>query len=166
MAVSANAVQLAGRRGTLPAVSCGIGSDGPSRGRLARRHPRQRPHQPRRDRQGVPDRRGATGPGRDRQGERWALAAHQALLGEFYTRLERPQPELATRALKSALATARAQQARSLELRAAISLARLWARQGQRIEAHDLLAPIYGWFTEGFDTPDLQDAKALLAELR
>ena len=60
---------------------------------------------------------------------------------------------------------ARRQQAKSLELRAALSLARLWQRQGKRDEAHALLAPIYGWFTEGFDTADLQEAKALLEEL-
>ena len=52
------------------------------------------------------------------------------------------------------------------ELRAATSCARLWRGQGRRAEAHDLLAPIYGWFTEGFDTADLKDAKALLDELR
>jgi predicted ATPase len=57
------------------------------------------------------------------------------------------------------------QQARSPELRAATSLARLWRDQGKRAQAHDLLAPIYGWFTEGFDTADLKDAKALLDEL-
>jgi predicted ATPase len=55
--------------------------------------------------------------------------------------------------------------ARGWELRAATSLARLWHNQGRRAEAHDLLAPIYGWFTEGFDTADLKDAKALLVEL-
>jgi predicted ATPase len=60
---------------------------------------------------------------------------------------------------------ARAQQARSLELRAAMSLSRLWQQQDKREAARDLLAPIYGWFTQGFDTPDLQGAKALLAEL-
>jgi predicted ATPase len=60
---------------------------------------------------------------------------------------------------------ARHQQAKALELRAAMSLARLWQQQGKRDEAHDLLAPIYGWFTEGFDTADLQEAKALLEEL-
>ena len=64
-----------------------------------------------------------------------------------------------------ALAIARRQQAKSLELRAAMSLARLWQQQGKRTEAHELLAPIYGWFTEGFDTADLQEAKALLEEL-
>jgi predicted ATPase len=52
------------------------------------------------------------------------------------------------------------------ELRAAVSLARLWREQGRRAEARDLLAPVYGWFTEGFDTADLKDAKALLDELR
>ena len=64
-----------------------------------------------------------------------------------------------------ALEVARAQQARSLELRAATDLSRLWAEQGRRGEARDLLAPVYGWFTEGFDTIDLKDAKALLAQL-
>ena len=64
-----------------------------------------------------------------------------------------------------ALAVARRQSAKLFELRAATSLARLWRDQGKRREAHDLLAPVYGWFTEGFDTPVLQDAKALLDEL-
>jgi len=64
-----------------------------------------------------------------------------------------------------ALSVARAQQAKSWELRAATSLARLWRDQDKRDEAHDLLAPIYGWFTEGFDTLDLKQAKALLDEL-
>jgi predicted ATPase len=64
-----------------------------------------------------------------------------------------------------ALEVARAQEARSLELRAAGDLARLWAGQGRRSEARDLLAPIYGWFSEGFDTADLKEAKTLLDEL-
>ena len=64
-----------------------------------------------------------------------------------------------------ALEIARAQQARSWELRAAVSVARLWRRQGKRSQAHVLLAAVYGWFTEGFDTLDLVEAKALLAEL-
>ena len=64
-----------------------------------------------------------------------------------------------------ALAVARAQQAKSWELRAAVSMARLWREQGKRDEARELLAPVYGWFTEGFDTPDLKQAKALLDEL-
>ena len=57
------------------------------------------------------------------------------------------------------------QQAKSFELRAATSLARLWQQQGKRQDGHDLLAPVYGWFTEGFDTADLEDAKALLEAL-
>jgi predicted ATPase len=64
-----------------------------------------------------------------------------------------------------ALGVARRQQAKSLELRAAMSLARLWQQQGKRAEARQLLAPIYGWFTEGFDTADPQEAQALLETL-
>jgi adenylate cyclase len=60
---------------------------------------------------------------------------------------------------------AKGQGARALELRAATSLARLWQRQGKQAEAHELLSEIYNWFTEGFDTKDLKDAKALLEEL-
>jgi len=67
--------------------------------------------------------------------------------------------------LRRAIDTAKGQQARSLELRAATSLARLWADRGERPRARDLLAPVYGWFTEGFDTRDLRDAKTLLEEL-
>ena len=67
---------------------------------------------------------------------------------------------------QQALAVARRQQAKSWELRAAMSLSRLWQHQDKRDEARELLAPIYGWFTEGFDTADLQEAKALLDELR
>jgi len=67
--------------------------------------------------------------------------------------------------LHQAIAVARRQSAKLWELRASTSLARLWRDQGKRTEARDLLAPIYGWFTEGFDTPVLQDAKALLDEL-
>jgi predicted ATPase len=65
-----------------------------------------------------------------------------------------------------ALTAARRQQAKAWELRAAMSLSRLWQRQGKDAEAGALLAPIYGWFTEGFDTVDLQEAKALLEALR
>jgi predicted ATPase len=64
-----------------------------------------------------------------------------------------------------AIDTARSQQAKSLELRAATSFAQMWAVQGKRAEARNLLAPVYGWFTEGFDTADLKDSKALLQEL-
>ena len=65
-----------------------------------------------------------------------------------------------------ALDVARHQQAKSWELRAAMSLSRLWQEQGKRAEAHELLAPIYGWFTEGFDIKDLQETKALLEALK
>jgi predicted ATPase len=66
---------------------------------------------------------------------------------------------------RQALVVARRQQGKSLELRAAISLSRLWQQQGKLDEARQLLTPIYGWFTEGFDTADLQEAKALLDAL-
>jgi predicted ATPase len=71
----------------------------------------------------------------------------------------------AERSYQQAIAVAKGQSAKIFELRAANSLARFWRDQGKRTEARDLLAPIYGWFTEGFDTPVLQDAKALLDEL-
>jgi predicted ATPase len=74
------------------------------------------------------------------------------------------QPE-AEACFQQAIAIAQNQSAKSWELRAATSLARLWREQGKRQEAYDLLAPVYGWFTEGFDTADLKDAKALLDEL-
>ena len=64
-----------------------------------------------------------------------------------------------------AIRVARQQAAKGWELRASMSLARLWRDQGKREEARELLAPVYGWFTEGFGTPDLKDAKALLDEL-
>jgi predicted ATPase len=67
--------------------------------------------------------------------------------------------------LQQALTLACRQQAKSLELRAALSLARLWQQQGKRVEAYALLAPLYGWFTEGFATTDLQEAKILLEAL-
>ena len=68
--------------------------------------------------------------------------------------------------MQRALDVARRQQAKSLELRAAMSLARLWQRQGKHTEAYELLAPVYNWFTEGFDTADLQEAKTLLDACR
>ena len=67
--------------------------------------------------------------------------------------------------LQQAIRIAQAQQAKALELRAAANLARLWGEQGRRAEARDLLAAVFGWFTEGFDTADLKEAKALLEEL-
>jgi predicted ATPase len=68
-------------------------------------------------------------------------------------------------AYREAVAVASRQSCRALELRAAMSLARLWRDRGKRQQAHDLLAPVYGWFTEGFDTLDLKEAKALLYDL-
>jgi tetratricopeptide (TPR) repeat protein len=93
---------------------------------------------------------------------RWEAELHRlegiALFG--LNRLEESQT-----ALEEALRVARRQQAKAYELRAATSLARLWGEQGRRAEARDLLAPVYGWFTEGFDTADLKEAKALLDQL-
>jgi class 3 adenylate cyclase/predicted ATPase/DNA-binding winged helix-turn-helix (wHTH) protein len=84
------------------------------------------------------------------------------LQGELLLQHATPDAVQAENCFHQALAIARHQQARSLELRAALSLARLWQQQGKRAKASALLAPIYGWFTEGFDTADLQDARALL----
>jgi predicted ATPase len=75
------------------------------------------------------------------------------------------QQQEAEACFQQALDVARRQQAKSLELRAAMNLSRLWQRQGKRDAARELLAPSYGWFTEGFDTADLQEARALLDEL-
>ena len=85
--------------------------------------------------------------------------------------VENPQstfhnPQLEAEAcFAKAIAIARKQQAKSLELRAVISLSRLWQQQGKKEDAHRMCAEIYAWFTEGFDTADLKDAKALLEEL-
>jgi predicted ATPase len=78
-----------------------------------------------------------------------------------------PEPDVAKAQayFERALAVARQQQAKSWELRAAMSLARLWRDQGKVQQARDLLAPVYGWFTEGFDTCDLKGAKVLLEEM-
>ncbi len=94
----------------------------------------------------------------------WDAEIHR-LRGELTGRLPYPDPAKAEDSFRTALAIAREQGTRGYELRAATSLARLWDEQGRRGEARDLLAPVYGWFTEGFDTADLKDAKALLAEL-
>jgi predicted ATPase len=94
----------------------------------------------------------------------WSAEIHR-LRGELTSRLPHPDPAKAEDSFRTALAIAREQGTRGYELRAATSLARLWAEQGRRAEARDLLAPVYGWFTEGFDTPDLKEAKALLEEL-
>ena len=87
------------------------------------------------------------------------------LRGVVLLRQPTPQQGEAEACFQQALAVARRQEAKSLELRAAMSLARLWQQQGKQAEAYALLAPTYGWFTEGFDTADLQEAKALLEAL-
>jgi predicted ATPase len=98
-------------------------------------------------------------------GDEWFLAKILCLRGELILNGPRISKNEADIYLNGALEVARKQQARLYELRACCDLARLWHDQGKRTEARDLLAPIYGWFTEGFDTPVLKDAKALLAEL-
>jgi len=98
------------------------------------------------------------------QDERWWSAEVSRLEGDL-TRMQGGTQEEVQRCYLSALETAREQQAKSWELRAATSLARFWSDQGKRLEARDLLAPVCGWFTEGFDTPDVKHAKALLEEL-
>jgi predicted ATPase len=87
------------------------------------------------------------------------------LRGELTARLPYSDPAQAEDSFRTALAIAREQGTRGYELRAATSLARLWGKQGRRGEARDLLAPLYDSFTEGFDTADLKEAKALLDEL-
>jgi predicted ATPase len=96
---------------------------------------------------------------------RWWEAELHRLRGELLLHHAVAQPGEAEACFQQALEVARRQQAKSLELRAAMSLARLWQGQGKRTEAHQLLAEVYGWFTEGFDTADLQEAKALLVAL-
>jgi predicted ATPase len=97
--------------------------------------------------------------------EKWSEAEINRIAGEIA--LKSPEPDAAKAAayFEHALAIARQQQAKSWELRAAMSLARLWRDQGKVEAARELLAPVYGWFTEGFDTRDLKEAKAFLEEL-
>jgi predicted ATPase/class 3 adenylate cyclase len=102
----------------------------------------------------------------DQNGQRYVEAELHRLEGELRLRQTAPEVSQAARCFQQALDVARRQQAKSLELRAAMSLARLWQSQDKRQEAYDLLAPVYGWFTEGFDTADLMDARSLLDELR
>jgi predicted ATPase len=101
----------------------------------------------------------------DRTGERYYEAELHRLHGELLLRQATSDARQAEACFHQALTVARHQQAKSWELRAATSLSHLWQHQGRRTAAHDLLAPVYGWFTEGFDTADLQEAKALLDEL-
>jgi len=98
-------------------------------------------------------------------GERWYESEIYRLKGELLLQQASDNQAEAEDCFHQAISIARSQQAKSLELRATTSLARLWQQQGKRQEAYDLLAPIYGWFTEGFDTADLQEAKALLDAL-
>ena len=99
-------------------------------------------------------------------GERWCEVEVHCSAGEIALMPPMPDAAKAQTYLERALEVSRAQQARSWELRAATSLARLWRDQGKRADAYDLLAPVYGWFTEGFDMRDLREAKALLDALR
>jgi class 3 adenylate cyclase/predicted ATPase len=101
----------------------------------------------------------------DTTGERWYEPELYRLKGALLLQQHEDNQAEAERCFHHALANARHHQAKSFELRTATSLARLWQQQGKRQEAHDLLAPVYGWFTEGFDTPDLHEAKALLDAL-
>jgi predicted ATPase len=97
--------------------------------------------------------------------ERWFEAEIYRTAGEIALKSPEPDAAKAEAYFDCALAVARQQQAKSWELRAAMSMARLWRDQGKSEQACELLAPVYGWFTEGFDTRDLKEAKALLDEL-
>jgi predicted ATPase/class 3 adenylate cyclase len=101
----------------------------------------------------------------DDMGERWAEAEIYRLKGNLLLKNTTSRTREAEASFRRALETAREQQARSLELRAATNLAHHWSATNRKAEARDLLAPIYDWFTEGFDTPDLKDAKTLLDDL-
>ena len=101
----------------------------------------------------------------ERSKAKWGEAEVNRIAGEIALKSLAPDPEKAEAYFDRALAVARQQQAKSWELRAAMSLARLWRDQGKVQQARELLAPVYGWFTEGFDTRDLKEAKALLEEL-
>jgi predicted ATPase len=101
----------------------------------------------------------------ERSKEKWCEAELHRIAGEIALKSFAPDPEKAEAYFERALAVARQQQTKSWELRAAMSMARLRRDQGKRDEARDLIAPVYGWFTEGFDTLDLKEAKALLDEL-
>ena len=99
----------------------------------------------------------------DRTGERWVAAELNRHKGQLL--LRQGDSDAAEELYRKALSIAREQEAKLWELRAAVSLARLRRDQDRPAEARDFLAPVYGWFTEGFETPDLQEAKALLDEL-
>jgi predicted ATPase len=97
--------------------------------------------------------------------ETWFEALVHCVAGDIA--LQSPQPDIAKAEahFERALAVAREQQAKSWELRAAMSMSRLWCDQGKPQQARELLAPVYSWFTEGFDTRDLREARALLLAL-
>jgi predicted ATPase len=97
--------------------------------------------------------------------ERWSEAEINRIAGEIALKAPEPDAAKAEGYFHRALAVAQQQQAKSWELRAAMSMARLWRSQGKSQQARELLAPVYGWFTEGFDTLDLKEAKALLDAL-
>ena len=96
----------------------------------------------------------------DDSGDRWVAPELHRIKGDLYRSVG--NSEVAEQCLKDALGSAQVQKARLLELRAAMSMARLWRDQGKVLQARELLEPVYGWFTEGFDTRDLKEAKALL----
>jgi predicted ATPase len=98
-------------------------------------------------------------------GERWCEAEINRIADEIALKSPERDAVKAEAYFERALTIACQQQAKSWELRAAMSMARLWRDQGKRNEGRDLLAPVYGWFTEGFDTLDLKEARALLDEL-
>jgi predicted ATPase len=97
--------------------------------------------------------------------ERWWEAEVNRIAGELALKSPQPDAAKAEAYFERALSVARQQQAKSWELRASMSLARLWRDQGKPQQARELLAPVYGWFTEGFNTLDLKEARALLDEL-
>ena len=101
----------------------------------------------------------------ERSKEKWCEAEVHRIAGEIALKSPAPDTVKAEKYFDRALVVARQQQAKSWELRAAMSMARLWRDQGKPQQARELLAPVYGWFTEGFDTLDLKEAKALLEEL-
>jgi len=101
----------------------------------------------------------------ERSKEKWCEAEANRIAGEVALKSPAPDTQQAEKHFEHALSVAREQQMKSFELRAAMSLARLWRDQGKVQQARELLAPVYGWFTEGFDTRDLKEAKALLEEL-
>jgi predicted ATPase len=102
----------------------------------------------------------------DRTGERWFEAELHRHRGEWLVACGHANEAEIEACFHRALAVTQGQRAKTWELSAATNLARLWYKQGKCTESCDLLAPIYGWFTEGFDMPDLKEAKALLDELR